>query len=134
MAKKDPTQVNKGLIFMSRNTSTALWASFKTKVLFQKMTKIQHRKALYPISCGSKPDVYGQLEARTLHLSLSYKFSLCFPLWHIINSNKIPLAEIPTGTAQVPLFGFKQEFYLWDHRRETEPHSFPSTAAINSCY
>lgn len=134
--KKDPTQGNKGHIFMSWNTSTALWASFKTLVLFKKMTKIQHRKVLYPISCASKPDVHGQLEVRILHISLSYKFSLCFPLWHIINSNKIPLTEIPTGTAQVllSLFGFKQEFYLWDHMRETEPHSFPNTAAVNSCY
>lgn len=80
-------------------------------------------KILYPIHPSipraSKPDVCGQLEAKSLHISLSYKYSLCFPLWRIINSDKIPLGEIPTGPAQVPLFGFKQEFYLLNHIRET---------------
>lgn len=78
MAKKDPMQVNKGHIFMSWNTFIALWASSKTLVLFKKVTKIQHRKVLYPISRASKPDVYGQLEARILNISLSYKFSFLF--------------------------------------------------------
>lgn len=124
MVYKDDT---KGIISLCPETFLPLYGHLLKNVLFKKRwLKIQGRKVLYPISCAFKLDVYGQLKARTLHIASSFKFSLCLSLWHIINSNKIPLAEIPTGPAQVPfsLFGFKQELYLLDHMRKQNPAYF----------
>lgn len=86
--KKIPHELIKG-ISLCPGTHLPLYGHILKNWFYSKRwLKIQHRKVLYPISQASKPDVYGQLEARTLHISSSYRFSLCFPLWHIINSIK----------------------------------------------